>query len=143
MGGLHALQEVEVAVQRHPMQRSRTVGVATVLDADEVLVIITGTHKAYALAKCIEEGVNHMFTVSAIQMHPKAIVVCDEDATLDDRERFEAQAALVLTAIDRIDDAIGGSKFRGYALDDSGLRTEGTYVVVGPSQFFRSADGCE
>ena len=44
-----------------------TVGVATVLDAEEVLVIITGTHKAYALAKCIEEGVNHMFTVSAIQ----------------------------------------------------------------------------
>ena len=64
-----------------------TVGVATVLDADEVLVIITGTHKAYALAKCIEEGVNHMFTVSAIQMHPKGIVVCDEDATLELRVR--------------------------------------------------------
>ena len=64
-----------------------TVGVATVLDADEVLVIITGTHKAYALAKCIEEGVNHMFTVSAIQMHPKAMVVCDEDATLELRVR--------------------------------------------------------
>ena len=64
-----------------------TVGVATVLDASEVLVIITGTHKAYALAKCIEEGVNHMFTVSAIQMHPKAIVVCDEDATLELRVR--------------------------------------------------------
>ena len=64
-----------------------TVGVATVLDAEEVLVMITGTHKAYALAKCIEEGVNHMFTVSAIQMHPKAIVVCDEDATLELRVR--------------------------------------------------------
>ena len=64
-----------------------TVGVGTVLDAEEVLVIITGTHKAYALAKCIEEGVNHMFTVSAIQMHPKAIVVCDEDATLELRVR--------------------------------------------------------
>ena len=63
------------------------VGVATVLDAKEVLVIITGTHKAYALAKCIEEGVNHMFTVSAIQMHPKAVVVCDEDATLELRVR--------------------------------------------------------
>ena len=60
-----------------------TVGVGTVLDAEEVLVLITGTHKAYALAKCIEEGVNHMFTVSAIQMHPKAAVVCDEDATLE------------------------------------------------------------
>ena len=57
------------------------------LDAEEVLVLITGTHKAYALAKCIEEGVNHMFTVSAIQMHPKAVVVCDEDATLELRVR--------------------------------------------------------
>jgi len=64
-----------------------TVGVGTVLDAEEVLVIITGTHKAYALAKCIEEGVNHMFTVSAIQMHPHSIVVCDEDATLELRVR--------------------------------------------------------
>jgi glucosamine-6-phosphate deaminase len=64
-----------------------TVGVGTVLDADEVLVLITGAHKAYALEKCIEGGVNHMFTASAIQMHPKAIVVCDEDATLEMRVR--------------------------------------------------------
>lgn len=65
-----------------------TVGVGTVLDAEEVLVLITGAHKAYALEKCIEGGVNHMFTVSAIQMHPKAIVVCDEDATLELRVRL-------------------------------------------------------
>jgi len=64
-----------------------TVGVGTVLDAEEVLVLITGSHKAHALAKCIEEGINHMFTVSAIQMHPKAIVVCDEDATMELRVR--------------------------------------------------------
>lgn len=64
-----------------------------------------------------------------------------EDATLDNRERFETQAALVLTAIDRLEDSLGGNKFRGYALDDSGLRTDGTYVVIGPAQFFRSADG--
>ena len=68
-------------------RKALTVGVGTVLDAEEVLVLITGTHKAYALAKCIEEGVNHMFTVSAIQMHPKAVVVCDEDATLELRVR--------------------------------------------------------
>jgi hypothetical protein len=36
-----------------------------------------------ALAKCVEEGVNHMWTVSAIQMHPKGLIVCDEDATLE------------------------------------------------------------
>ncbi|CAO3611124.1 unnamed protein product [Mucor hiemalis] len=60
-----------------------TVGVATVMDAREVLVIITGAHKAIALANCIEGGVNHMWTVSAIQMHPKGLIVCDEDATLE------------------------------------------------------------
>ncbi|CAJ0905398.1 8497_t:CDS:2 [Entrophospora sp. SA101] len=60
-----------------------TVGVGTVMDAREVAVIITGAHKAIALAKCIEEGINHMWTVSAIQNHPKALIVCDEDATLE------------------------------------------------------------
>ncbi len=36
--------------------------------------------KAFALHKAIEEGVSHMWTVSAIQMHPQAIIVCDEGA---------------------------------------------------------------
>jgi len=58
-----------------------TVGVGTVMDAREVIFIITGSHKAFALYKAVEEGVNHMWTVSAIQMHPKAMIVCDEDAT--------------------------------------------------------------
>ncbi|KAL1920897.1 uncharacterized protein VTP21DRAFT_11532 [Calcarisporiella thermophila] len=60
-----------------------TVGVGTVMDAREVAILITGAHKALALAKCIEDGVNHMWTVSAIQQHPKALIVCDEDATLE------------------------------------------------------------
>lgn len=60
-----------------------TVGVATVMDAREVMVVITGAHKSLALAKCVEEGVNHMWTVSAMQMHPKGLIVCDEDATLE------------------------------------------------------------
>lgn len=60
-----------------------TVGVGTVMDAKEVMILITGAHKAFALYKAIEEGVNHMWTVSAFQFHPSAIFVCDEDATLE------------------------------------------------------------
>ncbi|GAU90289.1 hypothetical protein RvY_02727 [Ramazzottius varieornatus] len=60
-----------------------TVGVGTVMDAREVMIVITGSHKAFALYKAIEEGVNHMWTVSAFQMHPRAMFVCDEDATLE------------------------------------------------------------
>lgn len=49
----------------------------------QVMVLITGAHKAFALYKAIEEGVNHMWTVSAFQQHPRTIFVCDEDATLE------------------------------------------------------------
>ncbi|MCF6269765.1 MAG: glucosamine-6-phosphate deaminase [Melioribacteraceae bacterium] len=58
-----------------------TVGVKTVLDSDEVLIIITGHNKARALDKVVEEGVNHMWTVSSLQTHPKGIIVCDDYAT--------------------------------------------------------------
>jgi glucosamine-6-phosphate deaminase len=60
-----------------------TVGVKTVLDAEEVLLIINGHNKAHALAKVVEEGVNHMWTVSALQMHPKGMIVCDEESTYE------------------------------------------------------------
>ena len=60
-----------------------TVGVGTVMDAREVLIIITGAHKALALSQAVEQGVSHMVTVSALQMHRRACIVCDEDATME------------------------------------------------------------
>jgi glucosamine-6-phosphate deaminase len=63
--------------------RWRSVGVQTVLDAREVVIVVTGPHKALALQKCVEGGVNHMYTLSALQLHPQSLVVVDEDATLE------------------------------------------------------------
>ena len=60
-----------------------TVGVGTVLDAKEVVIIITGYTKARALANVVESGVNHMWTVSALQLHPRGIIVCNDEATLE------------------------------------------------------------
>ena len=60
-----------------------TVGVGTVMDAQEVLIIVNGHNKARALRHAVEEGVNHIWTVSALQMHPKGIIVCDEQATVE------------------------------------------------------------
>jgi glucosamine-6-phosphate deaminase len=48
-----------------------TVGVKTVMDADEVMIIVNGYGKARALKHAIEGSVNHMWTVSALQTHPK------------------------------------------------------------------------
>ncbi|GHV78786.1 glucosamine-6-phosphate deaminase [Spirochaetia bacterium] len=58
-----------------------TVGVGTIMDAREVVIIVGGRRKARALAAAIEGSVTHMWTLSCLQMHPKAIIVCDEDAT--------------------------------------------------------------
>jgi glucosamine-6-phosphate deaminase len=60
-----------------------TVGVGTITDAREVLLIVSGAGKARALHHAIEEGVNHLWTVSCLQLHPKAIIVCDEDSTAE------------------------------------------------------------
>jgi len=64
-------------------KRALTIGVGTVMDSREVLIIATGINKAVALHNAIEKGINHMWTVSAIQMHPSGMIVCDEDATAE------------------------------------------------------------
>lgn len=58
-----------------------TVGVGTLLDAEEVMILVTGYNKALALQACVEGAVNHLWTISALQLHKKAVVVCDEPAT--------------------------------------------------------------
>jgi len=60
-----------------------TVGVATVMDAREVLIVVTGHGKARALMEAVEHGVNHMWTVSAVQLHPHGLIVCDDAATVE------------------------------------------------------------
>ena len=57
-----------------------TVGVGTVMDAKEVMIIVNGHNKARALKHAVEGAVTHMWTVSALQMHPKGIIVCDDAA---------------------------------------------------------------
>ena len=57
-----------------------TVGVGTVLDAKEVLIMVNGHNKARALQHAVEEPISHMWTISALQMHRKGIIVCDEAA---------------------------------------------------------------
>ncbi|MDR0296369.1 MAG: glucosamine-6-phosphate deaminase [Prevotellaceae bacterium] len=64
-------------------KKALTVGVGTVMDAEEVLIIVNGHSKARALRHAVEEGINHIWTVSALQLHPKGMIVCDEAATVE------------------------------------------------------------
>ena len=60
-----------------------TVGVGTVLDAKEVLIVVSGHNKARALAQAVEGSINHIWTITALQLHPKGIIVCDDMAAYE------------------------------------------------------------
>ena len=57
-----------------------TVGVGTVMDAREVLILVNGHSKARAKQQAVEGAVNQMWTITALQLHPHGIIVADEAA---------------------------------------------------------------
>ena len=60
-----------------------TVGVGTIMAAKSVMIIVNGYKKARALQQAVEGGVSQMCTLSALQLHRHAIIVADEDATME------------------------------------------------------------
>ena len=57
-----------------------TVGVGTVMDARSVMLVVNGHNKARALRHGVEGAVSQMWTISALQLHPAAIIVADDAA---------------------------------------------------------------
>jgi len=66
-------------VNKVPRQ-ALSVGVATVTDSKEVVILAFGPKKARALRDAIEGPLSHVCTVSALQNHPSGWIVCDEAA---------------------------------------------------------------
>lgn len=60
--------------------KALTVGVGTICDAEEVLILATGSGKALAVAHGVEGGVSQMWPISALQLHKKSIIICDDEA---------------------------------------------------------------
>lgn len=60
--------------------RALSVGIGTVTDSKQVMVLINGHNKARALAATVEGGVSQQWTCSALQLHKNAIIACDEAA---------------------------------------------------------------
>ncbi|MFA5467770.1 MAG: glucosamine-6-phosphate deaminase [Sphaerochaetaceae bacterium] len=60
-----------------------TVGIRTIMEAKEVVLLVNGHGKARALQAMIEGPVSHAMTCSILQMHQKALIICDEEATAE------------------------------------------------------------
>ena len=65
---------------RHVPREAITMGVGTILDAKEIILIATGEHKAPIIAKAVEEEPNHEVTASFLQDHPNATIYLDRAA---------------------------------------------------------------
>lgn len=60
-----------------------TMGVGTILEAEQLILMASGKGKADAVAKAVEGPVTSVITASAIQLHPSAVVYLDEPAAGD------------------------------------------------------------
>ena len=69
----------ESSIPEHVM----TVGVDTVLNSEEILMLVSGAAKSNALHNCIECGINHLYSGSTLQQHKNAMIICDEQSTLE------------------------------------------------------------
>ncbi len=68
---------------RNPAEMPRlaiTMGVGTILEADQCLMLVTGSSKARVLAKAVEGPVTSMISATALQLHSDCTVVVDENA---------------------------------------------------------------
>lgn len=60
-----------------------TVGVGTILDSREVMILATGYPKARAVKEGVEGAYSHVWTITALQVHPKGILVVDDAAATE------------------------------------------------------------
>lgn len=63
-----------------------------------------------------------------------------ENEALTEDEVFNVQAEVLGLSLDRLEDAIGGTRFAGSAVDGSGIVRTGEFVLIGPSALFKASD---
>ena len=63
-----------------------------------------------------------------------------ENPNLSRQEVYQVQADFLILSIERLEEALGGTRFDGTAVDAGGMVKPGTFILVGPAALFRSKD---
>lgn len=61
-------------------RRALTIGIGTILEATEILLIAIGAHKAAAIAAAVTGPISVMCPASALRRHPQVRIICDKAA---------------------------------------------------------------
>ena len=72
-------------------RRAITMGVGTILEAQQILLLVTGAAKADILAKAVEGPVTSMISATALQLHENCTAIVDEEAAanLEGKEYYK------------------------------------------------------
>ncbi len=61
-------------------KRALSVGIGTVMDAGEVMILASGRNKAHAVWETVEGPISHKCPASVLQLHENVTLVCDGEA---------------------------------------------------------------
>jgi len=70
----------------------------------------------------------------------EAARLAPQNENLSTQEIYAEQVKVVDLSLDRLFEALGGTRFQGTAVDGDGLVNEGTFALVGPAALFRAGD---
>ncbi len=144
---LTSLEDELSSVRREYQQTSRLFDSRTLdlsnLNAEIKLRQGEKTYLSNLLGEYTRNFESHLHIIE-LQRYKAALAaakLAPENSNLSDLEVYYAQSALVAASLERLHDALGGTRFEGTAVDTSGLVKHGTFVLVGPAALFRSDDG--
>ena len=63
-----------------------------------------------------------------------------DNPNLTTLEAYRAQVELLEAALARLEDGLGGARYEGMAVDETGIVRKGTFLQLGPSAYFASDD---
>ena len=64
-------------------KQALTIGIKTIMDSREIIIMASGIKKSKAIRECIEGSISNQYTCTAAQKHSKAIIICDNKATYE------------------------------------------------------------
>lgn len=76
-----------------------TMGIGTILDAKQILLLASGTSKAAAIAKAIEGPITASVTASALQLHAEVTFIVDREAAAQLNQQDYYQRVLEMTTL--------------------------------------------
>ncbi len=140
--------EDELVKARQGLQQSSSVLANRTLDLTSVTNEIKAREEEIAYlsnlmteyARNFESGL-HIAELQRFRAPLDEAKLAVENEELGRARILEIQAALVSRSLERIQDAFGGARFSGTAVDAGGLVREGSFVLAGPAALFRASDG--